>query len=271
MTMDDLMSETQAPALSIRHDGWIEIVLNRPETANAFNDEMHCLLLRFMRDAAEDDSCRAVLLTGAGRHFCSGQDLRDRDPRGACAPMDLSRSLKERYNPLVRTIRNMPKPVICALNGPVAGAGIGLALTCDIVIGAESAIFSFAFAKVGLVPDAGASWHLSRLLGEARAKYLLMTAARMTALEARILGLIAEVVADDRLDQDARTLTAQLAAGPTAGLALMKKAIATAAAIGFDEQLDVEMELQGIAGRTGDYAEGVMAFLERRQPHFLGE
>lgn len=264
------MAEAADQVLSVRHDTWREVRLNRPQRANALNDEMVTLLLAALRDAAGDDSCRAVLLTGTGRHFCSGQDLSDRDPRQLAEPVDLARSVAERYNPLVRTIRAMAKPVVCAVNGSAAGAGIGLTLACDIVLASRSARFSFAFARLGLVPDAGLSWQLPRAVGEVRARHLLMTSAQITAQQALDLGLVSQIVADEELEHDSAALMEQLAAGPTAGLGLMKQALDCAGGNTLDQQLDVEMRLQGIAGQTSDYAEGVTAFLERRPPCFTG-
>ena len=264
------MADSARPVLAIRHDTWIEIRLNRPDSANALNDGMVTLLLGQLHEAAVDMSCRAVLLTGAGRQFCGGQDLRDRDPQHAAIPHDLALSVKERYNPLVRAIRGMAKPVVCAVNGSAAGAGIGLALACDIVLASQSASFSFAFARLGLVPDAGLSWQLPRIVGEGRARHLLMTSARISADQALELGLVAKIIADDQFISEAHAMTATLAAGPTTGFGLMKQALDSAGGNSLDQQLEVEMRLQGVAGGTGDYAKGVRAFLEKRSPSFSG-
>lgn len=264
------MADSEGPVITIRRDTWIEVRLNRPDSANALNDRMVAILLARLRKAAADKTCRAVLLTGAGRQFCSGQDLRDRDPERAALPYDLAESVKERYNPLVRTIRGMAKPVVCAVNGSAAGAGIGLALASDIVLASQSAVFSFAFARLGLVPDAGLSWQLPRAVGEVRARHLLMTSARVSAQEALDLGLVAQLFADDQLESEARAMAEMLAAGPTSGFGLMKQALDSAGGNALDQQLEVEMQLQGAAGQTQDYAEGVRAFLQKRSPNFSG-
>lgn len=247
------------------------LTLNRPDKLNAFNDEMH-LGLRAALEAARDDSAvRAILLTGAGRGFCAGQDLGDRDPRKGGEPPDLGRTLETFYNPLVRLIRSIEKPVICAVNGVAAGAGANVALACDIVLAARSARFIQSFAKVGLVPDGGGTWSLPRLLGEARAKALAFTAQPLGAEQAESWGLIWKAVDDDSLMADALALATELAAGATFGLGLTKRAIQAAATQGLDAQLDLERDLQRQAGRSADYAEGVAAFLDKRKPEFRGE
>lgn len=247
------------------------LTLNRPDKLNAFNDEMH-LGLRAALEAARDDSAvRAILLSGAGRGFCAGQDLGDRDPRKGGEPPDLGRTLETFYNPLVRLIRSIEKPVICAVNGVAAGAGANVALACDIVLAARSARFIQSFAKVGLVPDGGGTWSLPRLLGEARAKALAFTAQPLGAEQAESWGLIWKAVDDDSLMADALALATELAAGATFGLGLTKRAIQAAATQGLDAQLDLERDLQRQAGRSADYAEGVAAFLDKRKPEFRGE
>jgi 2-(1,2-epoxy-1,2-dihydrophenyl)acetyl-CoA isomerase len=167
--------------LTARHDGWVEITLNRPDRRNALNEEMHLALRAALEEAAGDETCRAILLTGNGKGFCAGQDLGDRDPRKMDGPPNLSETLNKFYNPLIRLIRAAPKPVVCAVNGVAAGAGANIALACDIVLAAEGARFIQAFAKLGLVPDAGGTWQLTRLVGEARAKGLALTAQPITA------------------------------------------------------------------------------------------
>jgi 2-(1,2-epoxy-1,2-dihydrophenyl)acetyl-CoA isomerase len=264
------MTETE-PLLTQLAGGVLEITLNRPDRLNAFNEAMHALLRAAIQRAHDDDAVRAVLITGAGRGFCAGQDLGDRDPRKMDGPPDLGQTLDSFYNPTLRLIRSLEKPVIAAVNGVAAGAGANMALACDIVLAARSARFIQAFSKIGLTPDAGGSWSLSRLLGEARAKGLALTAEPLPAETAESWGLIWKCHDDDQLMPEARALAARLATGPTRGLGLTKMSIQSAATRSFDDQLDVERDLQRIAGRSADYAEGVAAFLDKRQPEFRGK
>jgi len=259
-----------ASILVDKQANWVEITLNRPERLNSFNDEMHLALRAAMEEARDDETCRAILLTGAGRGFCAGQDLGDRDPSKMDGPPDLKRTLSTFYNPLIRLIRDMSKPVVCAVNGVAAGAGANIALACDIVLAANSARFIQSFAKVGLIPDAGGTWTLTRLLGEARAKGLALTAEPLSAEKAQEWGLIWKAVASDDLMDEARNLVEKLADGPTIGLGLTKQTIHAAATNSLDEQLDLEAENQRIAGRTPDYKEGVLSFLEKRPARFTG-
>jgi 2-(1,2-epoxy-1,2-dihydrophenyl)acetyl-CoA isomerase len=249
------------------HGDWVEITLNRPDRLNSFNDAMH-LALRAALDAAA--SKRAVLLTGAGRAFCAGQDLSDRDPARMDGPPDLSATLRNFYNPLIRQIRALDAPVICAVNGVAAGAGANVALACDLVLAAEGASFIQSFCNVGLVPDAGGTWTLTHRLGEARAKALALTGERLSARMAADWGLIWKAVPDAALMEEARALAARLSQGPTFGLARTKHAINAAGANDLDAQLDLEAELQGRCGAHPDYAEGVAAFLAKRPPAFRG-
>ncbi len=261
------MSET---VLTTVNNGWTEVCLNRPDRLNSFNDEMHFELAATMKTAADDPSVRCVLLTGSGRGFCAGQDLSARDPRKLDGPPDLGHTLTTLYNPLIKRIRDMRKPVICAVNGVAAGAGANIALACDIVIAADTAKFIQSFAKVGLVPDAGGSWHLTQLLGTARAKALALTAEPLSAPQAQEWGLIWKCVDAEKLMSEARSLAEQFATGPTVGLACTKQAIHAAESNTLDAQLELEAQLQYECGRSADYAEGVQAFLEKRAPEFRG-
>lgn len=256
--------------LAARRGGVSEITLNRPDRLNAFNDAMHRELRAELGRARDDDECRAVLLTGAGRGFCAGQDLGDRDPAKMSGPPDLGATLENFYNPLVLLIRNLAKPVICAVNGVAAGAGANLALACDIVLAARSARFIQSFARVGLIPDAGGTHALTRLSGEARAKALAFLAEPVSADDAERFGLIWKAVDDDNLMAEARALADRLAAGPTFGIGLAKQAIHAAHGNTLKEQLALEARLQRRAGRSPDYAEGVSAFLQKREPKFTG-
>ena len=263
------MTDTESVRAEVA-DGVLTLTLNRPEKLNSFNVDMHGALRRGVERAHEDDAIRAVLLTGAGRAFCAGQDLGDRDPRKATEKPDLGETLDTWYNPTLRLIRALEKPVICAVNGVAAGAGANLALACDIVLAARSAKFIQAFSKIGLVPDAGGSWSLARALGEPRAKALAMTAEPLMAEQAAEWGLIWKAVDDADLMAEASSLAARFASGPTKGLGLTKRLIQAASDNDFSTQLDMERDLQREAGRSDDYAEGVTAFLEKRAPVFSG-
>ena len=252
------------------HENWTEIKLNRPDRLNSFNDEMH-FGLRSALEQARDRGARAVLLTGAGRGFCAGQDLGDRDPSKMTAPPDLGATVRTYYAPLVNLIRSLEFPVVCAVNGVAAGAGANLALACDIVLAAHSAKFIQSFSKVGLIPDTGGSWHLPRLLGEVRAKGLAFTAQPLTAEQAQDWGLIWKAIPDEGLLAEARKMTEAFANGPTLGLGLSKAAIQAAATDTLEEHLELEAGYMKTCGESADYAEGVSAFLEKRAPAFKGE
>ena len=252
------------------HGNWLEITLNRPDRLNSFTPEMH-LALRAALARASDEAKRAVLLTGAGRGFCAGQDLGDRDPRMMDGPPDLGETVRSYWAPLVRQIRALDMPVICAVNGVAAGAGSSVALACDMVLAAESAKFIQSFSKVGLIPDTGGSWHLTHFLGRARAMGLALTAEPLPAQKAEEWGLIWKALPDDTLMDEARKLAAQFSEGPTFGYARTKEAITAAATNTLDAHLDLEAELMKACGEHPDYAEGVASFLDKRAPKFTGQ
>lgn len=257
------------PILIDIRGAWRIVTLNRPDRLNSFNEAMHRALAKALDDAAGDLDCRAVLLTGAGRGFCAGQDLSDVAVTDGALP-DLGTTIENFYNPLVRRIRAMNKPVVCAVNGIAAGAGANIAFACDIVLAARSAKFIQSFAKIGLVPDSGGTYFLPRLIGDARARALAMLGEPITAETAEAWGLIWRAVDDDKLRNEAETLAAHLASQPTQGLAMIKHAFAKSATNTLDAQLDLERDLQRDAGRTPDYAEGVNAFMAKRPPKFTG-
>ncbi len=250
--------------------GLCRITLNRPDKLNSFNEEMHRALRAALEEARGDGAVRAILLTGAGRGFCAGQDLGDRDPATPGAAADLGATVEAFYNPLTRLMRAIEKPILCAVNGVAAGAGANIALTCDIVLAAKSAKFIQAFAKIGLIPDSGGTWLLPRLIGEPRAKALALLATPLDAETAQNWGLIWRAVPDEALMTEAEALAEQLAAGPTLSLGLTKQAIQAAAENSHSAQLDLERDLQRRAGQSADFAEGVAAFLAKRAPSFAG-
>jgi 2-(1,2-epoxy-1,2-dihydrophenyl)acetyl-CoA isomerase len=257
-----------ASILVSREAGVLTLTLSRPDKLNAFNPEMHKLLRDALEQALDDASVRAVLLTGAGRAFCVGQDLSERT---GDAPIDLSVSLGSNYNPLVRRLRSLPKPIVCAVNGVAAGAGVNIALACDIVLAARSASFVQSFAKLGLVPDSGGTYFLPRLVGTARAMGLALLSERLSAEEAERWGLIWKAIDDRRLMEQAQRMAQSLAAGPTKGYGLIKKAMYASAGNSLDAQLDLERDLQREAGLSEDYREGVAAFMQKRAPNYKGK
>ncbi len=261
---------TYATILYDDADGVATITLNRPDKLNALNAEMHGEVRDALRAVAESGAIRALVLTGAGRAFCAGQDLGERVIDPSSAPPDLGATLDRLYNPLVRALRDLPLPVVCAVNGIAAGGGGNLALACDIVLVARSAQFIQAFCRIGLVPDAGGTFFLPRLVGLARAKGLALLGDALDADEAAAWGLIWRAVDDAALADETRALAGRLAQAPTQGLALTKQALNASPAHTLDQQLDLERDLQGAAGRTADYREGVAAFLEKRPPVFRG-
>jgi 2-(1,2-epoxy-1,2-dihydrophenyl)acetyl-CoA isomerase len=254
-----------AALLTAVEAGVLTITLNRPDRLNAFNPDMHKELRRALEQALDERAICAVLLTGAGRGFCSGQDLGERNVAPGAAPIDLSVTLGSYYNPLVRRLRELPKPIVCAVNGVAAGAGANIALACDIVLAARSARFIQSFARLGLVPDSGGTYFLPRLVGAARAMGLAMLAEPLSAEEAERWGLIWKVVDDERLMPEATELARKLANGPTKAYGLIKKALLAAGGNSLDAQLDLERDLQRDAGFSEDYRKAVAEFLEKRK------
>ena len=251
-------------------DGVATLTLNRPERLNSFTAAMHGEVRDAIRRATDDTAVRALLMTGAGRGFCAGQDLNDRvvSPNGDRP--DLGHSIETFYKPLVLALRRMPKPVIAAVNGVAAGAGANLALACDVVFAARSASFVQAFCRLGLVPDSGGTWWLPRFVGAPRALGLALFGDKLTAEQAADWGLIWKCVDDADLMTTAITAATQLAAGPTLGFARTKQAMQAAERQGLEQQLDLERDFQRELGSSDDYQEGVAAFLGKRAPRFEG-
>jgi 2-(1,2-epoxy-1,2-dihydrophenyl)acetyl-CoA isomerase len=252
-------------------EGLAILTLNRPDRLNSFNSEMHSEVKRVFREIRRDKSIRCLLITGNGRGFCAGQDLSERTVNVDIDAPDLSASIAKNYNPLIRTIAGLPIPVICAVNGVAAGAGANIALACDLVLAAKSASFIQSFNKLGLVPDSGGTWILPKLVGYARAMRLCLLGEKVSAVEALQMGMITQVCDDDLLLEEAKALGTMLANAPTRGLGLIKRAIQASVCNSLDEQLELECDLQGIAGRSADYNEGVAAFTEKREPNYTGE
>ena len=256
------------PVLVSLEAGVLCVTLNRPEKLNAFNPAVHRGLADAMTRAESEPAIRCLLVTGAGRGFCAGQDLGERDMKAAA--IDLGSGLETWYNPLVKRMRALPKPIVCAVNGVAAGAGANFALACDIVLAARSASFIQAFVKIGLVPDCGGSYFLPRLAGMQRAMALAMTGERLSAEDAERWGIIWKCVDDANLKQESEKLSRALAKGPTKSLGLIKQAMYSSANNDLGAQLDLERDLQREIGKGEDYREGVAAFLEKRAPQFKG-
>lgn len=254
-----------------KKDGYAKITLNRPDVLNSFNEDMHIELRDALKDCQKSDDVRAILLTAAGRGFCAGQDLGDRAVTGDTGPRDLSQTIEKFYNPLIRLITSIEKPIVCAVNGVAAGAGANIALACDIVYAAENASFIQAFCKIGLIPDSGGTWSLINLVGMARAKALMMLGDKISATQAEEWGMIWKCVDKDSLNETTEELCLHLAQQPTTGLGLIKRAANAAPTNTLDAQLDMERDLQKLAGFTEDYKEGVGAFLAKRKPNFTGK
>ena len=249
----------------------LSITLNRPDKLNAFNPEMHQLVKAALERARDESAVRAVLLSGAGRAFCAGQDLSERNVSPGAAPIDLSVTIGSYYNPLVRRMRELPKPIVCAVNGIAAGAGANIALACDLVLAARSASFLQAFSRIGLLPDSGGTWFLPRLAGSARAMGLALLADKLSAEDAERWGLIWKAVDDAQLIKESFSIAKTLAEGPTKAYGLIKKALYASSGNTLDAQLDLERDLQREAGFSDDYREGVTAFLQKRKPVFKGK
>lgn len=249
-------------------DAIATVTLDRPDALNALTVTMKQELLAVFRTIARDRAIRAVVLTGAGRAFSAGQDLKERlEPDAA----PLAVELRERYNPVIRAMRVMDQPIVGAINGVAAGAGASLAFACDIRLAAENASFLLAFGRIGLVPDSGATWFLPRLVGPAKAAELALLGEALSAVDAERFGLVARVVAPDALVGEARAVAARLAALAPRALALTKRALQRSWSIDLDEALDDEAWRQGVAGASADHGEGLAAFLEKRPPRFTGE
>lgn len=261
------MPEEKAVQLET-NDGIAKLTLMRPDRLNALTRN---LLLEFndaLHKAVHDDAVRVISITGAGRGFCAGQDLSERDPRKLEWPLDLEAIQKELFHPIIRTMRQTEKPVVALVNGIAAGAGASIALAADIALASQSAKFAFSFVKVGLSVDAGAGQALVQTLGSARARAILMLGETLSAEEAERLGLIWKAVPDDDFEAEGDVLLSRLAASPRQALASIKKAVEAAENQGFEDYLDKEAVLQGSAGRHPDYAEGVLSFLEKRPADF---
>jgi 2-(1,2-epoxy-1,2-dihydrophenyl)acetyl-CoA isomerase len=251
-------------------DGAARLTLNRPDRLNSFTVQMHGEMADALSKVERDADVRALLITGAGRGFCAGQDLSDRAVAPGADGLDLGESLENRYNPLVKRIVNLPKPVVCAVNGVAAGAGANIAFACDIVLAAKSAKFIQSFSNIGLVPDSGGTWILPRLAGHARAMGLALTGEALSAENAEHWGIIWRAIDDAELQAEADKLIAKLAGGPTRGLAAIKMAMRKGWDADLATQLDLERDLQRELGRSSDYREGVAAFGEKRAPKFSG-
>ncbi|WP_299761023.1 enoyl-CoA hydratase-related protein [uncultured Pontibacter sp.] len=248
-------------------DGVATITLNRPDVFNAFNDQQSYDLQDALKQVSRDENVRVVVLTGAGKAFCSGQDLK---AIASASKRDLSESLEKRYNPIIRAMRNLPKPIICKLNGVAAGAGCSLALACDMVVASSKASMIEVFVNVGLVLDSGSSFFLPRVVGSLKAFELSTLGSKVSAEEALQLGMVNSVVAPEELDGAVAELAARYAAGPTKAIGLMKKMLNKSFSSTLDEMLDYEAHCQKIAGNSEDYKEGVTAFNEKRKPQFKG-
>ncbi|MES2323049.1 MAG: 2-(1,2-epoxy-1,2-dihydrophenyl)acetyl-CoA isomerase PaaG [Pseudomonadota bacterium] len=252
-------------------NGIATLTLNRPDKLNSFTQAMHVEVRAALALVKTDPTVRVLVLTGAGRGFCAGQDLSDRAVEPGAEGVDLGASVETYYAPLVMTLKTLPMPVICAVNGVAAGAGANLALACDIVLAGKSASFVEVFCKLGLIPDTGGTWHLPRLVGHARAMGMAMLGEKLTADMAEQWGLIWKCVPDETLMDTAMNMATHFSTAPTKGLAFTKKAIAASYANTLPEQLKLEGDMMRELGYSHDYREGVAAFIAKRAPHFTGE
>ena len=261
---------TDATVLVEKRDGYRVLTLNRPDRLNAISLSLLADMNAALDDVTRDENCRALLITGAGRAFCSGQDLTERAIQPDQIAESVGKTLHSHYYPMLRKLRALPYPVVCAVNGVAAGAGCNLALNADIVIAARSASFVQAFVRIGLIPDIAGTYMLPRLVGMARARGLAMTGEDLPAERAAEWGLIWKMFDDDALMNEAHAMCARFAKAPTVALGLMKKALDASTGNDLEAQLELEYELQRQAGMTPDFAEGVRAFLEKRKPVFTG-
>jgi 2-(1,2-epoxy-1,2-dihydrophenyl)acetyl-CoA isomerase len=259
---------SSATVLISQSGGVTRLTLNRPDRLNAFTRVMHLELREALAAAGRDESCRVVVLTGSGRAFCAGQDLADTAVAGGS---DAGNALEELYNPLIKTIASFNKPIIAAVNGVAAGAGANIALACDLVYATRSASFLQAFARIGLIPDAGGTWVLPRLVGPMRARGLAMLAEPLPAEKAEAWGLIWKCLDDDQFDVEVTAAAARLAVAPTYALGLAKQALAASSTNTLAQQLDLERDLQRAAAGSPDAREGIQAFLEKRPPKYTGQ
>jgi 2-(1,2-epoxy-1,2-dihydrophenyl)acetyl-CoA isomerase len=257
------------PAVLYAAEGGVAtLTMNRPEVLNALNNDLLAGLSAGLARAKADDAVRAVLLTGAGRGFCAWADLAAN--AGIPGPRDVSQGLRERYHPIILAMRQFPKPIVGAVNGVAAGAGMSIALACDIVLAGESASFLQAFTRIGLVPDCGSTWFLPRMVGDVRARALVMLADKISAADALQYGLVWKVYADDKLLPEALATAQKMAQMPTRAYDLIKQGLAVSSGNGLGDQLEVEALLQGLAMATEDHKEGVTAFLQKRPAQFKG-
>lgn len=247
------------------------IKLNRPEVLNSFNRPMGAELKHALLYCSDDSNIRAVVLTGEGKGFCAGQDLEEAVPKGDQPLAELGELIRENYNPIIKLIRTIEKPVVCAVNGTAAGAGANIALACDIVVASDKASFIQAFSKIGVVPDSGGTFYLPRLVGFSRATSLMMLAEKVTAEEAADIGMIYKVFPHEKLFEESLNIAKHLSTQPTKALGYIKRLLNKSFENSLEEQLQLEEETQTLAGKTYDYKEGVKAFQEKRKPNFKGE